>query len=269
MTLGVFVDLSEAFDIVHHQILLQKLECYRVRGCVLQLLTGYLSCRTQYVSVGSCVSTKQYMSCGVPQGSILGPFLFLVYVNELPKFLPTTVALYADDINIFVESYCLNDLYTKANDVVSALGLRLVANKLRPIVDKSCYVLFHPKQKTINCSNPQLLFRGAELKKIDAVKFLGVFIDSHLSWSYHVEHVRKKVTNGLYALSRLKFLMSLKSQLNVCYALFHSHMSYALESYGITYETRLHDLYILQKRALCIMLRLSFHDRSFCCYCTK
>ena len=102
MTCGIFIDLSKAFDTVNHQILLNKLEHYGIRGHALELFKSYLSNRNQYVHLGKCKSQSRPISCGVPQGSVLGPLFFLLFINDLPKCCSTgKVRLFADDTTIF------------------------------------------------------------------------------------------------------------------------------------------------------------------------
>ena len=142
---GVFIDLQKAFDTVNHSILLQKMEHYGVRGTALNWFTSYLSERQQYVSVNGNTSDQLEISCGVPQGSVLGPLLFLIYINDLPnvsKFL--SFFLFADDTNIYFKSHDLTQLQKIMNRELKKVKKWLDANRLALNIDKTNFVVFHP-----------------------------------------------------------------------------------------------------------------------------
>lgn len=121
--MGIFVDFSKAFDLIDHRILLTKLERYGLRGIPLQLLESYLLDRKQSVVISNAYSSYATCSCGVPQGSILGPFLFLIYINDLPRYINEYCVLYADDTNIFVQEHYITNLFAKANKVLKKFCL--------------------------------------------------------------------------------------------------------------------------------------------------
>ena len=115
-TCGVFIDFSKAFDTVNHEILLKKLESYGIRGMPLKLFTRYLNNRQQYAAIGYIESPRQAMTCGIPQGSALGPLLFLLYINDLPNCSETlTFRIFADDTNLFASARDLKSLETSIN----------------------------------------------------------------------------------------------------------------------------------------------------------
>lgn len=111
LTMGIFVDLTKAFDLINHELLLQKLSAYGVRGVALNLIESYLSNRCQFVTLADTISTTKPIAIGVPQGSILGPFLFLMYINDLAAYLQKDCVLYADDRNIFISNASMKELY--------------------------------------------------------------------------------------------------------------------------------------------------------------
>ena len=146
---GIFVDLEKAFDTVNHSILLKKMEHYGVRGVVHQWFASYLSNREQFVSVNGHNSSLKKVSCGVPQGSVLGPLLFLIYINDLPNATKSlSFFLFADDTNIYFESDDIEKLTKKINNELVKVKKWLDCNKLSLNVNKTNFVMFYsPKNQ--------------------------------------------------------------------------------------------------------------------------
>ena len=165
---GVFIDLQKAFDTVNHSILLQKMEHYGIRGTALNWFTSYLSERQQYVSVNGNTSDQLEISCGVPQGSVLGPLLFLIYINDLPnvsKFL--SFFLFADDTDIYFKSHHLTRLQKIMNRELKKVKKWLDANRLALNIDKTNFVVFHPTR--IKIPEPVLIRFGRKRLNVKAV----------------------------------------------------------------------------------------------------
>ena len=176
-TIGIFVDLKKAFDTVNHNILLDKLNFYGIRGTPLAWLASYLSNRQQYVQVHDHASSYMKIKCGVPQGSVLGPLLFLIYINDLfhsSKYL--SFILFADDTSIFYRHKDIQTLINTVNSELCLVSSWFKANKLTLHPDKTKFILFHPSRKKVNLDEIHISINGAPLSRVDNTKFLGVII---------------------------------------------------------------------------------------------
>ena len=180
VTCGIFIDLKKAFDTVDHTVLLNKLYHYGIRGIINYWFLSYLSGRTQTTEVNSCVSRKQIVPCGVPQGSVLGPLLFLIYINDIVNSSKKLdFHLFADDTNMLFADKNLKSLEMTVNRELHLLCQWLDANKLTLNAKKSNYVIFRPCQKKLDyhinlivTENSTKEYSSLEYK--DYVKYLGV-----------------------------------------------------------------------------------------------
>jgi hypothetical protein len=193
--LGLFVDLKKAFDSVNHSIMCDKLNLYGIRGIALKWFKNYLSNRQQYVELNNAKSDLKSISVGVPQGSILGPTLYLLYVNDMYKSLKYGKAkLYADDTNIFYMGNNIKELTKQAQSDVDSLCNWLKANKLVANSDKTNYMVFRSYRSEVD-PNIDLKFNKNTVSRVENCKYLGVYLDECLNWKTHVEQVCKKNKN--------------------------------------------------------------------------
>ena len=184
---GIFLDLSKAFDSVNHDILLQKLEnFFGIRGKLQQILKSYLTNRCQYTEVGNAKSSNQKINCGVPQGSTLGPLLYIMYVNDLPSASEFSTTLFADDTYLALADNNLLRLEHKGNFQLRLVDKWLRKNKLTLNLSKITYLLFNKQPHLPISSKFNLFINQKKINKSDSVKYLGVWIDDKLNWSAHI-----------------------------------------------------------------------------------
>ena len=249
-TVGVFLDLSKAFDTLDHEILFAKLEHYGIRNVALQWIKSYFSNRRQFVQINQTCSSTQTIKCGVPQGSILGPLFFILYINDLPRASKLTEPLlFAADTSIFFSNSNPSYLENVLNNELLNIDIWLKCNKLSINVQKTSYVIFRPSQRKVN-HNFSLSFGGQPLTQSNVIKFLGVYFDEHLTWKYHINFVCKQIAKSVGILSWTRFYLSCKTKLMLYYTLIYPYITYCNSTWSSTYVSNLNRIYYLQKRAV-------------------
>ena len=190
------MDLQKAFDTVDHHILLAKLNHYGIRGVSNDWFKSYLSNRSQYVSINGYESGLAAINCGVPQGSVLGPLLFLLYINDLNQAIKfCKVHHFTDGTNLLCLSNSIKKLHKPANADLKRLVTWLNSNKISLNVKKTEMVIFKFKQKKFE-GDLQIKLCGKRLYPTENVKYLGVKIDINLSWQYHVNDLSIKLNRA-------------------------------------------------------------------------
>ena len=192
---GIFLDFSKAFDPVNHKILLYKLSHYGIWGSALDWFKSYISNRSQFVTYNRVASTAKPINCGVPQGTIFGPLLFLMYINDLYNVCQKSVPiLFADDTNLFYSWSSLDDLARRINDELCNISTRLKVNKLSFDINKTHHIFFHRKKEPISV---QIKIENETIDEVKQTKFPCVVIDSKLSWKKHIAHVCGKLSRSI------------------------------------------------------------------------
>lgn len=262
LTGAVFIDLTKAFDTINHRILLCKLESFGIVGPALQFIRNYLTNRSQVVYVNNIASSAKPVTMGVPQGSILGPLLFLLFINDLPSSLNhTNCLLYADDTTIFTSQKTTAELESSLNSDLCNIYQWCVNNHLYMNPSKTTFVVFSSAQNTFP-SPVSVSLNNHIISVSDHVKFLGVILDKHLKYNYHVLSILKKASFGIHVLIKARPYFQSRIILSLYYAYIHSHLSYCISSWGNTYASHLEPLLHLQKRALRLIAFAPFQSPS-------
>ena len=252
VTLGVFLDFQKAFDTIDHGILVGKLEHYGIRGLPLQWFKDYLSRRFQFVNYDGHSSLRQIITCGVPQGSVLGPTLFLMYINDLPNSTNYfNFRLFADDSNLFhtfPQRLNLIDMDI-VNVHLDKVSVWCKVNKLTVNLLKTNYLLIRGSRQSV-VTQGVLKIAGTEIVRVDVASFVGVYIDQHLTWKPHIERVNKCIRKKVGVLYRLRQFVPRYILLLLYKTLIQPHMTYGIEVWGSNYEIHMKCLLLSQKMAL-------------------
>lgn len=247
--ISIFLDLSKAFDTIDHEILIRKLQFYGFEELSLQLVRSYLNDRQQYVEFGNVQSQCLRVTTGVPQGSVLGPLFFIIYVNDICKasglFQPI---IYADDttltatLSTFRKEDCsIDDTINKElNQICNWMKL----NKLSLNCSKTKAMLFHMPQKTVQY--PKLVIDNVDIDFVESFNFLGIVIDQNLSWIQHITLISKKISKCVGILNRLKHAVPSNILKNIYNALVLPYLNYG----ALLWHKCAGRLLVLQKKAI-------------------
>jgi hypothetical protein len=260
-TLGIFIDLSKAFDTVDHDILLYKLNYYGINERVSKWFQSYLSNRKQFVSCNDLNHTQFLnVSCGVPQGSILGPLLFLIYINDLHKASNLLSIMFADDINLFLSNSDIYLLFSVMNKELQNISKWFKSNKLTLNVNKTKWIFFHPlsKKRSLPQNLPKIFIDHNEIKRDSVTKYLGVFIDENITWKHHINYVCSKVSKSIGILYKARTHLDKNNLTKLYYSFIHSYISYGIIAWGSTDQSKLQCLHRRQKHAIRV---INFADR--------
>ncbi len=224
---SVMIDLSKAFDVVDHSILLRKLVSYGIRGSALKWFTNYFDGRRQRVVIGSARSEWSIIKRGVPQGSILGPLLFTLYVNDLPHAVKEcTVKQYADDTTLYSSSDSPAGLEHKLSSDLDEVNKWVDKNKLRINEKKTQMLLMSRRRRANELDEVNIVLDGRAVSRSESVKYLGVMVDDKLKWKEQIAAVRRKSFAGLAKIRRLRDVLPVSTKIKLYNALVLPHVDY-------------------------------------------
>ena len=254
--INIFMDLSKAFDTLDHQILYHKLEYYGLKDKSLELLQSYLSDRKQYVEISDVKSDLLEITCGVPQGSILGPLLFIIYLNDLPsitKDLKTII--YADDTTLFATLN--NDNFSavkdKINNELKSISMWLKLNKLSLNIEKTKAMLFHTENRQVKI--PDIYIDNIKVDFTEEFNFLGLRLDKNLKWKCHLNYISKKISKTIGIMAKLKNYLPTNALFNIYNALILPHLHYC----SLIWGWQSHNLSVAQKKAIRIITKSRYN----------
>jgi len=207
VTGALFIDLKKAFDTVNSDIILHKLVGFGVTGIALCWFKSYLSGRTQTVSINSSLSDFKNIDIGVPQGSILGPLLFIIYVNSLPDCIDCKCVMYADDTTLLFTASDPTTLQVNMNESLPKIASWFKTNKLTLNTKKTKFMIFGMRAILRNFSNISINYGNSVIERVDKFKYLGVILDPFLSWSDHIDYVSTNISKRIGIIRQVKLYL--------------------------------------------------------------
>ena len=263
LVLGLFIDFTKAFDSINHNLLIRKLEHYGIRGQAATLIKSYLANRIQTVGVNGHLSDPLQVSCGVPQGSILGPFLFNLYINDIVTSAPAAkFIIYADDTSVFLSGHLADELIDEANSTLSALNEWSQMNMLKINTTKTKCVLFRPKNKRLSISKT-ISLQSTPVDIVPNFKSLGVTFNETLSWNKHIDFLTSKLAQVVGLVYRNHYILPRSIMLLIYNSLFSSRLSYCSLVWAPTTKENMQKIHLLQKQFLRIIENVPRYFHTF------
>ncbi len=263
-TLSIFLDLRKAFDTCDINILIRKLNHYGFRGTPLKWFKNYLTGRKQYVEIEGFKSNEKVITHGVPQGSVLGPILFLLYINDFPQATDLYSSLFADDTMLTKSMSNVDNLNDIANNELIKVSNWFKANKLSLNISKTKFMIFrHEKMPKVN--NFKLFIDNIEIERIGndygtkSFKFVGISLDELLNWNQHINNVNNKISSALYALNQVKKILPMKTLKTIYNSILQPHLQYSVITWGNAKLKDLEPLILKQKKAVRLVSKSKYN----------
>ncbi|CAL4144109.1 unnamed protein product [Meganyctiphanes norvegica] len=259
-TVSIFMDLSKAFDVIDHKILETKLEHYGFRGKFLEFLLSFIKDRKYFVHINGKNSETKSVNIGVPQGSTLGPLLFLLYINDMINCsIVFFLSQFADDSTATYSDLNLDQALLKAETEFNRVLEWLAANKLIINLNKTHLMLFTNRKRPQSIS---ITANGQIINEVTETKFLGVILDNKLSWNAHINYISKKISKSVSILKMLKFTFPSNILKSLYHSLIYPYYTYCNLVWGCASNIHLETLVKLQKKAVRIICKAGYYDHT-------
>jgi hypothetical protein len=278
--IGVFLDLKKAFDVCSHEILLKKLHKMGIRGTAFNWFKNYLAGRSQFVDINGSKSDSLEINISVIQGSILGPILFLCYINDFYAATTLFSVLFADDTTGLCKGSNLRDLTLYANTELQKIANWFRSNKMAVNTSKTKFIVFRTRGKRVDPADCSLVFNSNEIGQLEnpelivpitrvhsdgeekSFKLLGVLFDEYLSFDAHVTSLCAKISKSLFCLNRIKNFVTPDAMKMLYFAMVHSHIVYCLNIFSCANVTTLKPLKLKQKEAIRIVCNVGYREHT-------
>ena len=262
-TTGVYLDLAKTFDTINHDILVEKLHHYGIRGKCFSWFESYLKNRSQMVSYANQISSLAAVNLGGPPGSILGPLLFLIYINDLSNSSDhLEYLLFADNTHVFLSGNNITELFSTMNTELEKLAEWFRANLLSLNTKKAVYMFSHKARKKFVMDDCNIYISNSVMSRGESCRFLGVIIDQHLSFKQHIQYLAAKISKNIGIIYRIRRYINIKSVITLYYSFIYPYLNYCNLIWACNYSTCLKPLLNLQKKFLRVALCLPYNSHT-------